>query len=158
MLGLGKIHPFGGRALWEGGGSVTGVKSNQPKEQTMTVKSAGPTIVSAKAAEAVAFYAKHFDVTVEDYGAGADCWYWTIKFGSGMELSFMAPQGEAEEGVFTGAGLFYYIGLASDAEVDAQHARMTAAGIDAPAPLLEDGMYQFWITDPTGLALMILTD
>ena len=114
---------------------------------------AGPTIVTRKAKEAVAFYAAHFGIVANDYGAGDDCWYWTVSFGERGELSFMVPQGTETE--FTGQGLFFYLELADNAEVDALRERLVAAGVDAPKPALDGGMYQFWITDPAGLRLMI---
>ena len=119
----------------------------------MNVSVAGPTIVTSRAKEALAFYATHFDLVANDYGAGDDCWYWTLTFREHSELSFMTPQGG--EADFTGQGMFFYVELPDGAAVDALYRRMDAAGLEASAPMLEDGMYQYWVTDPAGLRLMV---
>ena len=36
----------------------------------MNISTAGPTIVTSKAKDALAFYATHFGLTANDYGAG----------------------------------------------------------------------------------------
>jgi predicted enzyme related to lactoylglutathione lyase len=122
----------------------------------MRIITAGPTVVTSKAPEAVAFYETHFGLTANDYGAadaGETCWYWTLTFGDHAELSFMLPRGPESE--FTGVGSFYSIQLGDAAAVDAQRQRLMDAGVSAPEPHVEDFMYQFWITDPAGLRLMI---
>ena len=121
----------------------------------MPVKLAGPTIVTSKAKEALAFYAAHFDLAANDYGAGTDSTYWTLTFGKNSELSFMEPEGGEPE--FGGAGMFFYIELDDAAGVDAQHARLRAAGVDASPLKTEHFMYQSWATDPSGLRIMIYT-
>lgn len=119
----------------------------------MQIKSAGTTFTTTKGKEAVDFYAQHFGAEVDDYGAGADCWYWTVRFGPGLELSFMAPQGGAPE--HDGVGTFYYLELADRAAVDAQRERMAAAGIEVPEAAVGEGGYAFWMADPAGVNLMV---
>jgi predicted enzyme related to lactoylglutathione lyase len=121
----------------------------------VNISTAGPTIVTSKAKDALPFYATHFGLTPDDYGAGDESWYWTFTFGEHSELSFMLPQhGEPD---FTGQGLFFYVELADDAEVDALRQRMIAGGVQVSEPKEEDSMYQCWLTDPVGLRVMVFT-
>jgi predicted enzyme related to lactoylglutathione lyase len=127
----------------------------------MTIHNAGPTIVTSKGREAVAFHAKHFGAEVNDYGAGDECWYWTVTFGGNSELSFMMPQGGEPE--FDGKGLFFYLDIDTHADVDALCKRIVASGLTPltesgaaiTKPYLDGGMYQFWLVDPAGVRLML---
>jgi predicted enzyme related to lactoylglutathione lyase len=120
-------------------------------------QTAGTTIISTKAKEAIDFYVSNFDVHVNDYGAGADTWYWTLTFAQGAELSFMMPVGLTVDlvGEFDGKGTFYWLLLSDATEVDALHAKLASAGAKLTPIKTEDMMYQFWVTDPAGLPVMV---
>ena len=123
----------------------------------MRIKTAGPTLMTTKAKEAVDFYATHFDAAVNDYGAaeaGKDCWYWTLTFGEkAADLSFQTPP--AGEAPFAGAGLYFYVELDDAAAVDAQRTRLLEAGIEVGSTSTAHDMYQCWLRDPAGLQLMV---
>ncbi|MCL1899987.1 MAG: VOC family protein [Promicromonosporaceae bacterium] len=129
----------------------------------MPILNAGPTIVTSQAKAAVKFYAKHFDLTANDYGAGDECWYWTLTFGENSEMSLMLPLGGWAES--DGTGLFFYLEYGTEAEVDAMFERLTAAGVrvvseqgdEITAPYRTGSMYQIWAVDPAGTRLMLLT-
>ena len=120
----------------------------------MHIKTAGVTLTTPKAKEAVGFYATHFDAVVNDYGAGEDCRYWTVTLGvKEAELSFMIPGPDAAR--FTGVGQFLYVDLDDAAAVDAQRTRLLDAGIEVGSTFTEHGMYQFLLRDPAGLEIMV---
>ena len=85
-----------------------------------------------------------------------DCgWYVNMRFDGGEEIQFMLPQEGMEP--FGGAGVV--LNFEVD-DVDAEHARLTAAGLTAVVPLEDHpwGDRGLSVLDPIGNAIYIYSD
>lgn len=110
-----------------------------------------PTITSSRIDESRAFYQTHFAARIL-----FDCgWYLLMRLGpeGAPEIGFMAPRGAAP--AFAG-GLT--VNLLFD-DVDAEHARLSAAGLPMVMPLEDHswGDRGFCTLDPNGIALYCYT-
>ncbi|PHQ31844.1 VOC family protein [Rhodopirellula bahusiensis] len=98
------------------------------------------------------FYTRHFAARpIFDCG-----WYVSLRInGDGPTLQFMQPQGEAP--AFGGAGVMLNFKVG---DVDAEHARLTGAGLQAVMPLEDHpwGDRGFSVLDPIGNSVYVYSD
>jgi len=110
-------------------------------------------IVTAKVEESRDFYVKHFGAKVT-----FDCgWYVNMQIGKATsELQFMAPR-DPRLAACNPAGLTYNFCVD---DVDAEHDRLTAAGLAPTAPLEDHpwGDRGFAVLDPNGVTLYIYSN
>ena len=99
------------------------------------------------------FYVTYFDAKIT-----FDCgWYVNLEFGNpACTLQFMSPQQPAHQ-LSSGAGLIY--NFAVD-DVDAEHARLTTAGLPVIVPLEDHpwGDRGFAVQDPNGISLYLYAE
>jgi uncharacterized glyoxalase superfamily protein PhnB len=116
----------------------------------MIANTLSPCIGTEKVEESRDFYVKYFGAKVT-----FDCgWYVSMQIGKETsELQFMAPRGNCPPAC-NSAGLMYNF-LVDD--VDAEHVRLTAAGLTPIMPLEDHpwGDRGFAILDPNGITLYI---
>jgi uncharacterized glyoxalase superfamily protein PhnB len=119
----------------------------------MTAITLSACIVTAKVMESRDFYVEYFGAKVT-----FDCgWYVNLRFGKETsELQFMAPRNPGSP-VCNPAGLMYNFSVD---DVDAEHDRLTAAGLAAIMPLEDHpwGDRGFAILDPNGVTLYIYSN
>ncbi len=116
----------------------------------MIANTLSPCIATEKVEESRDFYVKHFGAKVT-----FDCgWYVNMQIGKETsELQFMAPR-EPGPPACNPAGLMYNFSVD---DVDAEHDRLTAAGLTPIMPLEDHpwGDRGFAILDPNGVTLYI---
>lgn len=119
----------------------------------MIAKTLSACITTENVEESRDFYVKHFAAKVT-----FDCgWYVNLQIGKETsELQFMTPQ-EPQLPVCNPAGLMYNFCVD---DVDAEHDRLTAAGLASIMPLEDHpwGDRGFAILDPNGVSLYIYSD
>ena len=119
----------------------------------MKIKSLSAAFTTDKVEESRDFYVKYFGAKVT-----FDCgWYVNLQFGSeSSTLQFMSPQ-QPEQQLSKSAGLMYNFAVA---DVDAEHRRLTDAGLGVIVPLEDHpwGDRGFAIQDPNGISLYIYSD
>ena len=122
------------------------------KESKMIANTVSPCITTEKVEESRDFYVKHFGARVT-----FDCgWYVNMQIGKeSSELQFMAPR-ELGSQACNPAGLMYNFSVD---DVDAEHARLTGAGLTSIMPLEDHpwGDRGFAILDPNGVMLYIFS-
>ena len=118
----------------------------------MIANTLSPCIATEKVEESRDFYVKHFGAKVT-----FDCgWYVNMQIGKETsELQFMAPR-EPGPPACNPAGLMYNFSVD---DVDAEHARLAAAGLTPIMPLEDHpwGDRGFAILDPNGVMLYIFS-
>lgn len=119
----------------------------------MIVNRLSPAIATEKIEESRDFYVEHFGAKVV-----FDCgWYVDLQFGPETStMQFMSPQ-EGGPPPCNPAGLVYNFEVE---DVDAEHERLTAEGIETVMPLEDHpwGDRGFAILDPNGITLYIYTE
>jgi len=119
----------------------------------MQTSSVSAAFTTERVAETRDFFVKHLGAEVT-----FDCgWYVNLQFGSPeRSLQFMSPQAE-EHRLADPRGLIYNFCVA---DVDAEHARLTAAGLEPVVPLEDHpwGDRGFGISDPLGITLYLYSE
>jgi len=114
----------------------------------MQTEQMSPCVVLEEVETARTFYEKYFDAQ-----AIFDCgWYVVFKVGD-AEFAMMTPQ--AEDAVpYSGTGLIFNFQVA---DVDQEHERLTALGLEVVMPLEDHpwGDRGFSINDPSGISIYI---
>lgn len=119
----------------------------------MNINSLSAAFTTEKVEESRDFYVKYFGAKVT-----FDCgWYVNLQLGSELStLQFMSPQ-QPEQQLSNSAGLMYNFSVS---DVDAEHKRLTGAGLEFIVPLEDHpwGDRGFAIQDPNGITLYIYSD
>ena len=119
----------------------------------MNINSLSAAFTTEKVEESRDFYITHFGAKVT-----FDCgWYVNLQFGDESKtLQFMSPQ-QPGQLLSNSAGLMYNFSVT---DVDAEHKRLTDAGLEVVMPLEDHpwGDRGFSIQDPNGISLYIYSD
>jgi len=119
----------------------------------MIAKTVSTAFTTDKVEETKNFYIKYFGATVI-----FDCgWYVNLEFGrESSTLQFMSPQ-QPEHRLCNGTGLIYNFKVN---DVDSEHERIAAAGLDVLMPLENHpwGDRGFAVADPNGISLYIYSE
>lgn len=119
----------------------------------MQTSSVSVAFTTERVAETRDFYVKHLGAEVP-----FDCgWYVNLEFGSAeRSLQFMSPQ-TPKQRLADPRGLIYNFCVA---DVDAEHRRLTAAGLEPVMPLEDHpwGDRGFAILDPNGITLYVYSE
>jgi uncharacterized glyoxalase superfamily protein PhnB len=115
----------------------------------MKIKQLVPLVVTDRLEEVKSFYGRHFGFEPSfDHES-----FLALRAPSGaQELSFMRSEKEASS--FPGSGLSYCFEVE---DVDAEHARLTEAGLKVGRPLQDNpwGDRSFSVSDPVGIEIYV---
>ncbi|WP_077964501.1 VOC family protein [Ensifer adhaerens] len=117
----------------------------------MRPTTASPCITTNRIAASRDFYQTYFAARLI-----FDCgWYISLEFGEGLSVQFMEPQ--QGQSLCNTEGLTYNFCVA---DVDGEHARITAAGLVAVLPIEDHpwGDRGFAVKDPNGVMLYIYSN